>query len=104
MRLIIAGTGPGEGRLLTLSAFQRAKEADIILVPRAHGDLPGQAEKVITKFFPEQKIVHMTFPMTSSAGKRDRAILSQLEALRETLCSTRRATTCLKRGGNLSLT
>lgn len=82
MRLIIAGTGPGEGRLLTLSAFQRAKEADIILVPRAHGDLPGQAEKVITKFFPEQKIVHMTFPMTSSAGKRDRAILSQLEALR----------------------
>ena len=82
MILIIAGTGPGEGRLLTLSAFQRAKSADVVIVPRSHGNTQGQAEKVITRLFPEQKIVHMTFPMTSSAGRRDRAILSQLEVLR----------------------
>ena len=36
MKLIIAGIGPGNLELITLSALNEAKNSDFILVPRSH--------------------------------------------------------------------
>ncbi len=80
-RLIIAGIGPGDPQLLTLSAVQHAQNSDVILVPRAHDGSQGYAEKIITHLFPQKTYLHITFPMNYDEQGRANAILSQLEDL-----------------------
>ena len=80
MKIIIAGTGAGEGNLLTLSALSYAHEADIIIVPRSRSDTQGLAERIIMKQIPDKKYIHINFPM--KIENPESAILSQLEAAR----------------------
>ena len=82
MKILIAGTGPGNPELITLSAHKAALSADIIIVPRSKTSTQGLAEKVITHHFPDKKYLPLTFPMTRDSHTRDSLILSQLEAHR----------------------
>ena len=81
MKLIISGIGPGEAQLITLKALELAKNSDIILVPRAHSEKQGYAEQIITHFFPNKEIVHITFPMHYDEQQRTAFILSELQTL-----------------------
>ena len=78
MKLLIAGIGPGNPELITLSALQAASSSDIIIVPRSKSDIQGLAEKVITHHLPDRKYIPLVFPMTRDAEHRDTLILSQL--------------------------
>ena len=79
MKLIIAGIGFND--LITLRAVRAAESADIILVPRAHQDTEGYAEKFISELVPDKKYIHIKFPMVSNPEKRSAEILSQVEAV-----------------------
>ena len=81
MKLIISGIGPGSPELITLSALNAAKSADVIIVPRSKPDAEGIAEKVIAYHLPEKPLIPVTFPMTRNAELRDAEILTQLEAI-----------------------
>lgn len=82
MKLIIAGTGPGNPELITLSALNAANNADIIIVPRSNPVNEGLAEKIISHHLKHKKLLHINFPMIRDSQKRDELILSQLENLR----------------------
>ena len=77
MKLIIAGIGFTD--LITLRALRAAESADIILVPRANLDTEGYAERFIKELVPDKKYIHIHFPMTANAKKRDAEILSELD-------------------------
>ena len=81
MKLIIAGIGPGAPQLLTLSALEHARKADVILVPRSHDDSQGYAEKIILSLFPDKEYLHITFPMIRDELQRAKSILAQLDTL-----------------------
>ena len=76
MRIIIAGLGPGDCGLLSVSALKSAQDADVIIVPGAH------AERIMKHYVPDMKILRIDFPMTRDADTRDTYIRTQLEALR----------------------
>ena len=82
MKLIIAGTGPGDPDMLTISALNAARNADIIMTPRSRSGVTGLAETIITSYLPDRKYVSITFPMITDSFARNNAILSQLEATR----------------------
>ncbi len=80
MKLIIAGIGPGNPELITIEAISLAKNSDVIIVPRAHENSTGLAEKIISKHIHNAELIHITFPMIYDPDERDKIILSQLEA------------------------
>ncbi|MBR0258512.1 MAG: precorrin-2 C(20)-methyltransferase [Synergistaceae bacterium] len=81
-RLIIAGLGPGNPTLVTLSALLHAQESDMRLVPRSRKNEKGLAEKILIHHMPNAKLIPVLFPMTHDTHERDNLIRSQLEALR----------------------
>ena len=82
MKLIIAGLGPGNTGLLTLSALNAAKCADLILVPRSAPEHKGVAEKILAHHLPDTDFQHIVFPMILDPEIRSQRILSQLTDLR----------------------
>ena len=90
--LIIAGVGPGSPGLVTFSAFREASASDLILVPRSKKDQRGIAEKIIRRHLHMslRKIIPLVFPMTSNVKRRDKIILSQLEAIKPKILSARK--------------
>ena len=82
MKLIIAGIGPGNSELITIEAVNRAKNSDVIIVPRAHKNSIGLAEKIISRHVHNKNFIHIIFPMIYDANERDKIILSQLEAVK----------------------
>ena len=85
MKLIIAGLGPGNPELITLSALNEAKNSDFILVPRAHDNKTGVAEKIISQHLQNKKIIHMFFPMINDSKKRSEIISEQLLKIKSEL-------------------
>lgn len=81
-RLIIAGLGPGDSNLVTLSALLHAQESDMRLVPRSRKNEQGLAEKILIHHMPNAKLIPVLFPMIHDIHERDKIISSQLEALR----------------------
>ncbi|MBQ4431041.1 MAG: precorrin-2 C(20)-methyltransferase [Synergistaceae bacterium] len=81
----IAGIGPGDPELVTLSAIHEAEISDVILAPRSAPDRPGIAENIITHHFPHRHITPLFFPMTQDQTIRHGIILSQLEDMRTLL-------------------
>lgn len=81
-RLIIAGLGPGDSNLVTLTALLHAQEAELILVPRSRKNEQGLAEKILIHHMPNAKLIPVLFPMIHDIHERDKIISSQLEALR----------------------
>ena len=79
MKLIIAGIGFSD--LITLRAVKAAESADIILVPRAHEDTEGYAEKFIASLVPGKKYIHIKFPMVCNHEKYSAEIFSQVKAI-----------------------
>ena len=82
MKIIIAGLGPGDTGLLTFSALDAARRADVILVPRSVPEHRGMAEKMLAHYLPDTEFQHIVFPMINDPEIRSQRILSQLEALR----------------------
>ena len=81
MKIIIAGIGPGNPELISLSALNAAKSSDLILVPRSHDGKPGVAEKVISRYITGKKIINIIFPMIRDEKRRDKIIFEQLKNL-----------------------
>lgn len=81
MKLFIAGLGPGHTGLLTLSALNAAKSADLILVPRSSHQHKGVAENLLAHHLPYSEFLHIVFPMVIDPELRSQSILSQLKAL-----------------------
>ena len=88
--LIIAGIGPGSPGLVTFDAIHEAEMSGMIIVPRSNINEPGIAEKVIARFLPERTLTPVLFPMTRDSQRRDEAVYSQLEAMRQEIESARR--------------
>lgn len=90
--LIIAGVGPGNPGLITVDALREAAASDMILVPRSRKHQKGIAEKIIRSHLSKywRKIIPMLFPMTSNSKRRDKVILSQLEAMKPKIESARK--------------
>ena len=77
MRIIIAGLGPGDCGLVSVSALKSAQDADVIIVPGAH------AERIMKHYVPDTKILRIDFPMT-----RDReTCLLHIRLQLDMLCS-----------------
>ena len=85
MKLIIAGIGPGNLELITLSALNEAKNSDFILVPRSNDNKIGVAEKIITQHLQDKKIIHIFFPMIKNSEKRSEIISEQLKKIESEL-------------------
>lgn len=86
-KLIIAGLGPGPSELVTLAAFNEARDSDLILIPKSHenDNRQGAAEKIIFSLMPEKNLTRLFFPMISDAARRDEIIYSQLLNLKDRL-------------------
>ena len=84
MKIIIAGVGPGEPDLISLSAVNAAREADLILVPHSN-DRQGIAENVILQNISGKLKYPVLFPMTADAQKRSEIIAGQIENLKAEL-------------------
>ena len=86
MKLIIAGLGPGDSNLITLSALNEAKNSDLILIPKSHkNNIQGVAEKIIHDNLPEKSFISIYFPMIRNTQKRDEIILSQIQSIKPKL-------------------
>lgn len=66
------GVGPGDPELMTVKAYRRLKEADVIAYPKKGRQSKSYAEQIIDAYFaPEEKRrLGLHFPMT-----KDRALL-----------------------------
>lgn len=82
MKIIIAGLGPGDFGLVTLTALECARNADVIFVPRSDPEREGLAEKILAHHIHDAEFQHIVFPMTHDPERRSSRILSQLSALR----------------------
>lgn len=78
MKLIIAGLGPGNPELITLSALNEAKRSEIIIVPRSNDNTPGIAEQIISQHMPAKSFTHILFPMINNPEQRQKIILDQI--------------------------
>ena len=88
-QLFIAGLGPGDFELVTLEALNKARESDLILVPRSKIEEPGLAEKIISRHVPEKIKTPVLFPMIQNAEKRQQIIVSQLESIKSEIQSAK---------------
>ncbi len=82
MKFIVVGVGPGDPDLITISALNAIKNADLVLCPRSRTNREGVAEEVVLHHFPELKICPFFFPMTKDSLARDTELSRQIEALR----------------------
>ena len=78
MNIFVAGIGPGNYDLITLSAIEYAKRSDVILVPRADMKRMGISERVIRHYISDKKIVPLHFPMIRDEAKCVKELESQL--------------------------
>ena len=79
MKLFIAGLGPGDSNLITLSALNNAKNSDLILIPKSNkNNSQGVAESIIRNFIPDRKFAYIFFPMINDSEQRDKIILEQI--------------------------
>ena len=86
MKLTVAGIGPGDPELISISALKEAENSDLIIVPRSHENEIGRAEKIILENLQgknkNKNIIHILFPMIKNPEKRNEIILSQIEGMR----------------------
>ena len=83
MKLIIAGLGPGDSNLITVSALNEAKNSDLILIPKSHkNNVQGVAEKILRDNLPEKSFISIYFPMIKDSKKRDEIIFEQIQNIK----------------------
>ena len=90
MKIFIAGIGPGDPELITLSALDAARDSDFVLIPRSHDATPGIAERVVARHLPDKKFIRITFPMISDPQRRSEIISEQLAKLETELRSSKK--------------
>ena len=78
MNIFVAGIGPGNYDLITLSALEYAKLSDIIIVPRADIKATGISERVIMHHVKDKMILPVHFPMIRDKSECIRVIHEQL--------------------------
>ena len=81
MNIFVAGIGPGNYELITLSALEYAKRSDLIIVPRSNMRIMGMSEKVIRHYVNDKEIVPVLFPMIKNENECVRVIHEQLKGL-----------------------
>ena len=79
MKLIIAGLGPGDFNLITVSALKHAENSDLILIPKSHkNNIQGVAENIIRNFVSDKKFMYVFFPMINDSKERNKIIHDQI--------------------------
>ena len=78
MNIFVAGIGPGNYDLITLSALEYAKRSDVIIVPRADVNVAGMSEKVIMHHVNHKAFLPIHFPMIKDEAECIRVIQEQL--------------------------
>lgn len=74
MKLVIAGTGPGNPELISFAAVHYAARADVIIMQK-----DSIAESVIREYITPRNVIYITFPMVYNSSERDNEIYSQLQ-------------------------
>ena len=82
MKLIVAGVGPGNPKLVSLATLDAAKRASLVLIPCSHEGRPSVAGEVLRANLPDIALTPFVFPMTRDAADRDAEIKRRIEALR----------------------
>lgn len=89
MKLIIAGLGPGDFNLITVSALKHAENSDLILIPKSHkNNIQGVAENIIRNFVSDKKFMYVFFPMINDSKERNKIIHDQIENIKSILESS----------------
>ncbi|MBR0079860.1 MAG: diguanylate cyclase [Synergistaceae bacterium] len=89
MKLIIAGLGPGDFNLITVSALKHAENSDLILIPKSHkNNIQGVAENIIRNFVSDKKFMYVFFPMINDSKERNKIIHDQIENIKSVLESS----------------
>ena len=78
MNIFVAGVGPGNYNLITLSALDYAMRSDIIIVPRANVNSAGMSEKIIMHYVNHKTVIPVHFPMIKDEDECVRIIYEQL--------------------------
>ena len=78
MNIFVAGIGPGNYDLITLSSIEHAERSDIIIVPRSDMNTMGMSEKVIMHHVKDKVILPVHFPMIKDEAECVRVIHEQL--------------------------
>ncbi len=78
MNIFVAGIGPSEYELITLSALECAKRSDIIIVPRSEMNTAGMSERIIMHHVKDKKILALHFPMKKEEAECVKEIEEQL--------------------------
>lgn len=80
MDIFVAGIGPGNYELITLSALEHAQRSDLIIVPRSNMCTMGMSEKVIRHYVndKDKMIIPVLFPMIKDENECIRVIHEQL--------------------------
>ena len=78
MNIFVAGIGPGNYDLITLSALEHASRSDLIIVPRSDMNTMGMSEKVIRHYVKDKFILPVHFPMIKDENECIRVIHEQL--------------------------
>ena len=79
MNIFVAGIGPGNYDLITLSALEYAMRSDVIIVPRANVNTAGMSEQVIMHHVTDKEIIPVHFPMIKDEAESVRVIYEQLK-------------------------
>lgn len=68
------GVGPGDPELLTVKAFRRLKEADVIAYPKKQRGSKSYAQQIVEAYFSpdEKEMLGLVFPMT-----KDKTVLQE---------------------------
>lgn len=68
------GVGPGDPELLTVKAFRKLKEADVIAYPKKRKGSISYAQQIIDIYIAgdEKELLGLVFPMTKDPGTLDR--------------------------------
>lgn len=82
MKIIIAGLGFADPKLITLEALEQALNADLIIVPRAHDGKLGFSECIIKRYLAGKKLMPIIFPMVPDETERMSIITTQLSETR----------------------
>ena len=89
MKLIIAGLGPGDCNLITVSALKHVENSDLILIPKSHkNNIQGVAENIIRNFVSDKKFMYVFFPMINDSKERNKIIHDQIENIKSVLESS----------------